>query len=104
MQTKLERFAFNAPIEELEPDLEYDRRESSVGTEEPPQKKRREADSLYIMEIDPGGSDILRDRCRKMFGLKIGRAGDVEERAKALSKIHAVQDEDTHRVTWGRAY
>ena len=73
------------PIIELEPDLEFDRREASAESEEHPQKRRRVDDSLYIMEIDPG-DEADRRLCREVFGLKIGRTWDVDERCKSMAR------------------
>ena len=75
----------STPIPELEPDLEFDRRDASVESEEPPRKKRRESDAPYIMEIDPGDEGDRR-LCRHVFGLKIGRTYDVGERCKTLAR------------------
>ena len=70
------------PLPELEPDLEFDKRAECDASEETSRKKRREEDSLYIMEIDPGDEGDRR-LCRHVFGLKIGRAYDVDERCKS---------------------
>jgi hypothetical protein len=75
------------PIIELEPDLEYDRREASAESEEPPRKRRRQDsdDALYVMELDFGCEEqnaITRTLC----GLKIGRSWDADERARSLSR------------------
>ena len=76
-----------APIAELEPDLEYDRREVSVETEEPPRKRRKQdhSDALYIMEVDCGNEEH-NATMHCLFGLKIGRSFDADERARSLSR------------------
>ena len=53
--------------------------------QKPLRKKRRESDSLYIMGIDPG-DDSDRRMCRHVFGLKIGRTWDVDERSKTMAR------------------
>ena len=77
-----------------EPGQEYDKHEASTAEpptemdidEEPLRKKRREDDSLYIMEINPGPDNSLAwemhfgDRRREHFGIKIGRPYDVDQR------------------------
>jgi hypothetical protein len=75
------------PIVELEPDLEYDRREASVEAEEQPRKRRRPdiSDSLYVMELDFGNEDH-NATMRELCGLKIGRSWDADERARSLSR------------------
>ena len=71
----------STPLPELEPDLECDRR---IASEEPSRKRRRQDDSLYILEIDPG-DETDRRLCRHVFGIKIGRTYDVDERCKSLA-------------------
>ena len=74
----------STPLPELEPDLEFDRRTERDASEEPSRKRRREDDSLYMMEIDPGDAG---DRlCRHVFGLKMGRTYYVDEKCKSLSR------------------
>ena len=75
------------PIPELEPDLEFDRREASAESEEPPRKRRKAdySDALYLMEIDCGHEEH-NATMRTVFGLKIGRSFDADERAKSLSR------------------
>ena len=74
-------------VVELEPDLEYDRREASVETEEPPRKRRKAdySDALYIMEVDCGNEEHTATM-RSICGLKIGRSFDADERARSLSR------------------
>ena len=75
------------PIIELEPDLEYDRREASAEHEEAPRKRRRQdvTDALYVMECD-FGNDQHNEAMREICGLKIGRSWDADERARSLSR------------------
>jgi len=75
------------PIPELEPDLEFDRREASVETEESPGKRRKAdySDALYIMEVDCGNEEH-NATMRTVFGLKLGRSFDADERARCLSR------------------
>ena len=77
----------STPLMELEPDLEYDRREASVENEEAPRKRRRQdaTDTLYVMELDVGNEDH-NATMRELCGLKIGRSWDADERARSLSR------------------
>jgi len=64
------------PIIELEPDLEYDRREASAEHEEAPCKRRRQdvTDTLYVMELDDGNEDN-NATMRELCGLKLAAPG-----------------------------
>ena len=86
------------PIPELEPDLEFDRREASVETEEPPRKRRKPdySDALYIMEVDCG-SEENNETMRGLCGLKIGCSFDADERSGPVAK-HAVCSKSPRRV------
>ena len=77
----------SVPIIELEPDLEFDRREASVESDEPPRKRRRQdsEDVLYVMEIDFGCQE-QNELMREMCGLKIGRSWDTDKRAQSLAR------------------
>ena len=76
--------ASTLPLPELESDLEYHRRTEREASEEPSRKRRRQDDSLYILEIDPG-DEADRRLCRHVLGIKIGRTYDVDERCKTLA-------------------
>jgi hypothetical protein len=93
------------PIAELEPDLEYDRREASVEAEEKPRKRRRPdiSDTLYVMELDFGNEDH-NATMRELCGLKIGRSWDADEKARSLSRSMPFTVEGLGRISQVRSY
>ena len=94
------------PIPEMEPDLEFDRREASVEAEEPPRKRRKpdHSDALYLMELarlwQRGAQRAYAQSLRPQSWPILGRRREGSK----LMPEHAFHDESFGRIPGVRSY